>query len=184
MRVTATSMTARRDSTTSVRPTKPASPTSASKSGSAGHTGDPLPWKRTIRGGPSKAHSITTIRPFSRRWATVSAPAAKRSRDKRGRRGPSTANVPIGPFGETLAWPSLDSGAVPTNTGWRLIQAPGARRSSRRVRPIARSVPAPLCGTDASVESRAHSPEARAPAPRQVLRTIGRRADRSQRGRG
>jgi hypothetical protein len=27
-----------------------------------------------MRGGPSKAQSITTIRPLSRRWAIVSAP--------------------------------------------------------------------------------------------------------------
>ena len=35
-----------------------------------------------------------------------------------------TARVPIGPFGETLTWPSPASGAVPTkNIAWRAIQA-------------------------------------------------------------
>jgi hypothetical protein len=34
----------------------------------------PRPWKRTIFGGPSNAQNIITIRPFSRRWAIVSAP--------------------------------------------------------------------------------------------------------------
>ena len=40
----------------------------------AGQHVSPRPCRRTIRGGPSKAQNITTMRPFSRRWAIVSAP--------------------------------------------------------------------------------------------------------------
>ena len=78
-RVTAMSMMARRASG------REASANSASASrganrGSSGRIASPRPWKRTIRGGPAKAHSITTIRPFSRRCAMVSAPLPAMSR--------------------------------------------------------------------------------------------------------
>src|SRR5918996_6658469 len=43
--------------------------------------------------------------------------------------GPSTRSDPIGPFGETLTWPSAASGALPTKyIGWLAIHV--ARRSS------------------------------------------------------
>ena len=36
----------------------------------------------------------------------------------------STRSEPIGPFGETLTWPSPASGAVPTkNSAWRAIHS-------------------------------------------------------------
>jgi hypothetical protein len=40
----------------------------------------PRPCRRRIRGGPSNAQSITTMRPFSRTWATVSVPLPYASR--------------------------------------------------------------------------------------------------------
>ena len=47
---------------------------SSSKPGSPGITAVARPWKRTIRGGPSNAQNMTTMRPFSRACAIVSAP--------------------------------------------------------------------------------------------------------------
>ena len=83
----------------------------------------PWPWSRRIRGGPSNAHSITTIRLFSRRCAIVSAPLPSLSRYATVWSS-STRSVPIGPFGEMFTCPSAPSGAVPTkNIGWRAIQA-------------------------------------------------------------
>src|SRR3954447_27079302 len=71
---------------------------------------------------------MTTMRPFSRRCATVSAPLPLRSRYAT-RSSPSTRSVPIGPFGETFTRPSAASGAVPTkNIGCAAIHA--AIRSS------------------------------------------------------
>ncbi len=61
----------------------------------------PAPCRRTIRGGPSNAHSMITIRPFSRRCAIVSAPLPTLSRYATVS-GSSTFSVPIGPFGDTL----------------------------------------------------------------------------------
>ena len=76
-----------------------------------------------MRGGPSNAHSITTMRPFSRRWAIVSAPLPPMSRYAT-RWGLSTRREPIGPFGETFTWPSPASGAVATkNIDWRPTQS-------------------------------------------------------------
>ena len=45
-----------------------------SNSGSPARTTRPRPCSRTMFGGPSKAQNISTMRPFSRRWAIVSAP--------------------------------------------------------------------------------------------------------------
>src|SRR3712207_5544074 len=73
----------------------------------------PVPWRRRIRGGPLKAHSITTMRPFSRRWAIVSAPLPTPSRYA-SVDSSRTRSVPIGPLGDTFTWPSQSSGAVPT----------------------------------------------------------------------
>ena len=47
---------------------------SSAKRGSPSRTTSPRPCRRRIRGGPSKAQSITTMRPFSRRWPIVSVP--------------------------------------------------------------------------------------------------------------
>ena len=43
-------------------------------------TTEPVPCSRTIRGGPVKAQNMITMRPLSRRWATVSIPEPVRSR--------------------------------------------------------------------------------------------------------
>ncbi|MFG6193732.1 hypothetical protein [Nonomuraea sp. JJY05] len=48
--------------------------------GSSRKTGSPRPWIRTMLGGPWKAHHIKVIRPFSRRWAMVSALLPAKSR--------------------------------------------------------------------------------------------------------
>ena len=53
------------------------------------------------------------MRPFSRTWAIVSAPLPIMSRYATVW-GSRIRNVSIGPFGETLMWPSADSGAVAT----------------------------------------------------------------------
>jgi len=53
---------------------------SAWKRSSAAITTSPRPCRRTMRGGPEKAQSINTRRPFSRRCATVSAPLPIMSR--------------------------------------------------------------------------------------------------------
>ena len=74
MRSTSTTMTARRASSTSVSSSNAHSSSSASKRSSPAKTTSPVPCRRTILGGPSNAQSMTTIRPFSRRWAIVSAP--------------------------------------------------------------------------------------------------------------
>ncbi len=79
MRVTCTTITARRDSGTSGC-SKPACASSGSKRGSEAWTISPRPCSRRIRGGPWKAHSITTTRPFSRMCAIVSAPLPTTSR--------------------------------------------------------------------------------------------------------
>ena len=42
-------------------------------------TGRPVPCRRTIFGGPVNAQNMTTMRPFSRRWAIVSIPLPMRS---------------------------------------------------------------------------------------------------------
>jgi hypothetical protein len=55
-------------------------PSSSANSGSSGRCTVPVPCSRRIRGGPSNAHSMTTMRPFSRRWAIVSAPLPTMSR--------------------------------------------------------------------------------------------------------
>ena len=52
---------------------------SASKPASPCCTTLPLPCRRTIFGGPSKAANMTQMRPFSRRCATVSIPLPSRS---------------------------------------------------------------------------------------------------------
>ena len=66
---------------------------------------------------------MTTMRPFSRRCAIVSAPLPITSRYATVCRS-STRSDPIGPLGDRLTWPSAPSGAVATkNSGWALIQA-------------------------------------------------------------
>ena len=79
---------------------------SASKRGSPGGTTSPRPCRRTIRGGPSNAQSMTHD-------AAVLAQVGDRLRaaaddvevgDRVRRR--ARAATPIGPFGETLTWPS------------------------------------------------------------------------------
>ena len=72
-------MIARCDSGTS-NSSKPACSKTAAKRSSVAGTISPRPCRRRIRGGPSKAHSITTTRPFSRMWAIVSAPEPTTSR--------------------------------------------------------------------------------------------------------
>ena len=59
---------------------KPDISMSPSNRGSDATTTSPRPCSRTIRGGPSKAHSMITMRPFSRTCAIVSAPLPIRSR--------------------------------------------------------------------------------------------------------
>src|SRR5437879_1757937 len=68
------------------------------------------PCSRTIRGGPSNAQNITTIRPFSRACAIVSAPLPTKSRYPTSL-GPRTRNQRRSPFGDTFTWPSSASGA-------------------------------------------------------------------------
>ena len=76
-----------------------------------------------MRGGPSKEHSMITIRPFSRTCETVSIPLPVRSWYPI-RRGPSTARLPRFPLGEQFTWPLASSGAVATkNTGWASTKA-------------------------------------------------------------
>ncbi len=85
--------------------------TSAGNRGSSRKTGSPRPWTRTMFGGPENAHHISVMRPFSRRWAMVSAllPAKSRYATVRSSR---TAREPVRPFGERLTVPSPESGAV------------------------------------------------------------------------
>src|ERR1700685_210278 len=95
----------------------------ASKSGSSASTTWPVPCRRTIRGGPAKAHSMITIRPFSRRCAMVSTPLPVWSR-KATVRSSRTANSSRLPLGEQFTEPCGSSGAVDTkNTGWSDIHA-------------------------------------------------------------
>ena len=65
-----------------------------------------------MRGGPSNAQNIRTMRRFSRRWAIVSTPLPVRSSHATSR-GPSTTKESR-PRGEQLTWPSPASGAVAT----------------------------------------------------------------------
>ena len=75
-----------------------------------------------MRGGPSNAQSITQTRPFSRRWAAVSAPLPTWSTYSTVR--PSTIrSVPIGPFGETFTWPPSLGAVATKNSRCRPIQA-------------------------------------------------------------
>lgn len=68
-------------------------------------------------GRPSNAMNITVIRPLSRRCAIVSDPDPVKSRYATCS-GPSTANVPRWPLGETLTCPDAPDGALATkNTG-------------------------------------------------------------------
>src|SRR3954454_4079046 len=109
---------------------------SAPKSTASGARTSPRPCRRTIRGGPSNEHSITTIRPFSRRWAIVSAPLPITSRYATVC-GSRIRRLPIGPFGETLTWPSSPLGAVPTkNSRWRPIQAASLSSIASKIVPI------------------------------------------------
>src|SRR3954469_25633775 len=95
----------------------------SSKPGSPAWTTSPRPCRRKIFGGPSKAQNMTTMRPFSRTWAIVSAPLPITSRYATVRSS-STRRVPPGPFGEMLTRPSSASGALPTkNIGCRPIQS-------------------------------------------------------------
>ena len=81
----------------------------------------PRPWSRQMRGGPSNAHSMIVMRPFSRRCAMVSTPLPVRSRYAT-RCGPRIAR-PARPFGERFTWPSAPLGAVATkNIGCSEIQ--------------------------------------------------------------
>ena len=79
---------------------------------SSGRTTRPVPYRRRIFGGPSKAQNMTVTRPFSRMWATVSMPDPFRSRYATVCSS-TTANVPAMPFGDRLTWPP-SSGAVAT----------------------------------------------------------------------
>jgi hypothetical protein len=89
-----------------------------------------------MRGGPSSAQSITTIRPLSRRCAIVSAPLPMTSRyaivcGSRIRR------LSIGPFGETFTCPSAPLGAVPTkNIRCRAIHAASFSSIASKTLPI------------------------------------------------
>src|SRR4051794_3054339 len=122
MRVTSTTTTERRASGIDASAKRPRSTRPANR-GSSFSTASPRPCRRRIRGGPSKAQNITQIRPFSRRWAIVSAPLPWTSRYATVC-GSSTAKEPIGPFGETLTWPSASSGADATkNSDCRAIQS-------------------------------------------------------------
>ncbi len=81
-----------------------------------------------MRGGPVKAQNMTTIRPFSRRWAMVSTPLPVWSRYAT-ERPSNTANSSRLPFGEQLTNPAPSSGAVDTKkTGWATSQ-PASRSS-------------------------------------------------------
>ena len=66
-----------------------------------------------IFGGPSNEQNMTTMRPFSRRWAIVSIPLPIRS-TYANPSGPVTAKSPLPPFGDRFTWPSEPLGAVPT----------------------------------------------------------------------
>jgi hypothetical protein len=54
-------------------------PSRSAKRSSPCCTGVPRPCRRTIFGGPENEQNITTMRPFSRRWAIVSMPLPIRS---------------------------------------------------------------------------------------------------------
>ena len=86
---------------------------SSSKPSSFCCTGRPTPCSRTIFGGPSKAQNMITMRPFSRRWATVSMPLPIRS-TYANPSGPVTWKRLWPPFGDRFTWPSSPLGAVAT----------------------------------------------------------------------
>src|SRR5215211_3802277 len=128
MRSTATRMTAR---------SVPGGISTSGKSTASGASTSPRPWRRTIRGGPSNEQSITTMRPFSRRCAMVSAPLPITSRYATVC-GSRMRRLSIGPFGDTLTWPSAPLGAVPTkNMRWRPIQAASLPSMPGKTLPIA-----------------------------------------------
>ena len=80
-----------------------------------------LPCKRTIRGGPTKAQSMMTIRPFSRRCAMVSTPLPGLVEEGH-RVLIENDEPPRLPFGGQLTGPQGSSGAVDTKkTGWSNI---------------------------------------------------------------
>src|SRR5215207_1055196 len=117
---------------------------SPGNSGSSGRNASPRPCRRRIRGGPSNAHSITTMRPFSRRCAIVSAPLPTTSRYATVWPS-STRSVPIGPFGDRLTWPSSPRGAVATkNSRWRAIQARWCSSIRSYTRPTAATLADPV----------------------------------------
>ena len=72
---------------------------------SSARTARPVPCRRTMRGAPAKAQNITTIRPFSRRWAIVSTPLPVWSRYATVRSS-MTTNSSRFPFGEQFTSPS------------------------------------------------------------------------------
>ena len=79
-------------------------PPAPAHSASPGSTARPRPYRRRMRGRPSKAQNITVSRPFSRRWATVSTPLPVRSRYATVV-GPRMRNV-SSPLGDRLTCPS------------------------------------------------------------------------------
>src|SRR5437763_195925 len=89
--------------------------------GSGAATSSPLPWSRTIRGGPSNAQNITQMRPLSRRCATVSAPLPTWSSYSIVCSS-TIRNEPIGPFGETLTRPPWAGAVATKNRRCRPIQ--------------------------------------------------------------
>jgi len=82
----------------------------------------PRPWIRTMRGGPSKAQSITQTRPFSRMCAAVSAPLPTWS-SYATVRSSRTRRDPIGPFGDTFTCPPSPGAVATKNRRCRPIQA-------------------------------------------------------------
>jgi len=83
------------------------------KDGSSVRTARPLPCRRTMRGAPAKAQNMTTIRPFSRRWAMVSTPLPVWSRYATVRSSTTTNSSRL-PLGEQFTRPSPERGAVAT----------------------------------------------------------------------
>src|SRR5689334_24342620 len=109
---------------------------STSKPTAPGARTSPRPCRRRIRGGPSNEQSMTTIRPFSRRWAIVSAPLPTTSRYATVC-GSRIRRLSIGPFGETLTCPSSPLGEVPTkNIRCRPIHAASLSSMASKTLPM------------------------------------------------
>ena len=111
--------------------------------GPAGST-SARPCSRTIFGGPSNAQNMTTMRPFSRACAIVSAPLPTKSRYATSV-GPRIRNQRRSPFGDTLTCPSVgerrrrdEEEMLPLDPGGRAARRSPSRPSPRPERNLRR----------------------------------------------